>query len=188
MFQRIELNRRTLLTALVAGVLALMVSTGRAADDDAAASTSGTKTQSDVHVDSADVRLQSLIKQLGSPQFTIRRAAANEIRKIGPEAFDQLHAATEDSDPEIAASANYLMRQIAVRWIRSDDSATVKRLMRGYSDRDDGDRQRIIQMLAGLPEGEGVAGLCRVARFDRTPWAADPRSTWARSASPIRAR
>lgn len=120
-------------------------------------------------VDALDARLDDLIQQLGSPQFTTRRAAANEIRRIGPEAFDKLHSATENSDPEIASSANYLLRQIAVRWTRGDDTSSVKRLMRGYGDRNDADRRRIVQMLAGLPENEGVDGLCRVARFDRSP-------------------
>jgi tetratricopeptide (TPR) repeat protein len=116
-----------------------------------------------------DQQLDVLIRELGSPQYTVRRAAANEIRKIGPEAFDSLHAATESSDPEIAASASYLLRQIAVRWTKGDDSATVKRLMRSYGDREDGDRQRIIQMLSVMPSGEGVPALCRIARYDRTP-------------------
>ena len=48
---------------------------------------------------SFDARLDDLIQQLGSTQFTVRRSAAGEIRKIGPEAFDRLHAATEDADP-----------------------------------------------------------------------------------------
>lgn len=120
-------------------------------------------------VDPLDARLGELIRQLGSPQFASRQAAANEIRKIGPEAFDQLHAATESTDPEIAASAKYLLRQIAVRWTRSDDSTTVRRLMRGYGDRKDADRQWIIRELAGLSGDEGVPALCRVARFDRLP-------------------
>lgn len=119
--------------------------------------------------DSLDQRLEELVQGLGSPQYTVRRSAANEIRKIGPEAFDRLHAATESSDPEVAASANYLLRQIAVRWTKTDDSATVKRLMRSYGDREDADRQRIIQMLSAMPHGEGVTALCRIARYDRTP-------------------
>ncbi len=151
--------------ALALGAQALTASQSEAADDRSAVA----QQASDIKFDSSDARLQQLIKQLGSPQYTVRRAAASEIHKIGPEAFDRLHAATEDADPEIAASAGYLLRQIAVRWTRSDDSVLVRRLLRGYSDRDDADRQRIIQMLAGLPEGEGVAGLCRVARFDRSP-------------------
>jgi tetratricopeptide (TPR) repeat protein len=137
-----------------------------AADGD---TTAEAKKPDAVAFDSRDAQLDELIRELGNPLFTVRRAAANEIRKIGPEAFDRLHAATDDSDPEIAASANYLLRQIAVRWTRSDDSATVRHLMNSFGNREDIDRQRKIQTLAALPNGEGVAALCRVARFDRMP-------------------
>src|SRR5688500_8371851 len=50
-------------------------------------------------------RIEELIRQLGSPRYTERRAAANELRQIGAEAFDLLNAATGNSDPEVAASA-----------------------------------------------------------------------------------
>ncbi|MEX2092496.1 MAG: hypothetical protein WD971_07450, partial [Pirellulales bacterium] len=147
-------------------VLAVAVGPAWAADGDLAAAAMKPDAAA---IDSLDVRLDELIRELGNPQFTARRAAANEIRKIGPEAFDRLHAASDNSDPEIAASANYLLRQIAVRWTRSDDSATVRHLMNSFGNHEDIDRQRKIQTLAALPNGDGVAALCRVARFDRMP-------------------
>ena len=162
----------TSLMATTVVLLTLLVRSGSAADRDAPLAASSALPIADS--DSSDARIGELIRQLGSSQYTVRRSAANEIRKIGPEAFDQLHAATDSADPEIAANSRYLMRQIAVRWTRSDDSATVRRLMRGYDDRNDAERQRIIQMLAALSEHEGVAGLCRVARFDRTPLLSRP--------------
>ena len=103
-----------------------MVRPSTAAESVAKAAAAKPPKASPAELDSTDARIDELIQQLGSPQFAVRRAAANEIRKIGPEAFDQLHAATDDSDPEIAANANYLLRQIDVRWTRSDDSATVR--------------------------------------------------------------
>jgi tetratricopeptide (TPR) repeat protein len=160
--------RRALAIVLAVAVQALAIGPAWAADRDPAAAAAA-KQQAAAMIDPLDARLDELIRQLGNPQFTVRRSAANEIRKIGPEAFDQLHAASDDSDPEIAASANYLLRQIAVRWTRNDDSATVRRLMRGFGDREDAGRQQIIQLLAAMPNEEGVAALCRVARFDRTP-------------------
>lgn len=161
---------KTMPLALLAAGWCWLATPAFGADGDKVQHVSATANVSAVEgVDALDARLDDLIQQLGSPQFTTRRAAANEIRRIGPEAFDKLHSATENSDPEIAASANYLLRQIAVRWTRGDDSSSVKRLMRGYGDRNDEDRRRIVQMLAGLPENEGVGGLCRVARFDRSP-------------------
>lgn len=154
--------------AALATSLVFMLSHTRAADQ-ASTPTAAAASTAPTADDSLDEKLAELVRQLGSPQYTVRRAAANEIRNIGPEAFDRLYTATENSDPEIAASASYLLRQIAVRWTKTDDSATVKRLMRSYGDREDTDRQRIIQMLAAMPNGEGIPALCRIARYDRTP-------------------
>ena len=41
--------------------------------------------------------------------------------------------------------------------------------MRGFGDREDNERQRIVQLLAAMPNCEGVGALCRVTRFDRAP-------------------
>ncbi len=117
----------------------------------------------------ANKRIQELIRQLGDPRYTSRRGAANELRQIGAEAFDLLHAATGDADPEVAASAQYLLRQIAVRWVESDDSAAVRRLLRDYDRQPTDVRLRTIEDLTELPEGEGIVALCRIARFDRSP-------------------
>lgn len=116
-----------------------------------------------------DKHIQDLIHQLGSPRYSVRRAAANELRQIGAEAFDAIHAATENSDPEIAASANYLLRQIAVRWIYPDDPANIKTLLRQYGQETEAARKRTIEELARLPRNAGVPALCRIARFDRSP-------------------
>ena len=43
------------------------------------------------------------------------------------------------------------------------------RLLRDYDRQSDNTRLRRVQELARLAEGEGVAGLCRIARFDRSP-------------------
>jgi tetratricopeptide (TPR) repeat protein len=114
-------------------------------------------------------RIADLIRQLGSPQFAVRRTAAIELRQIGAEAFDLLNAATDDADLEVAASARYLLRQISVRWVRSEDSATVRGLLHEYGDRPDATRLLHVEMLARLSGGEGVAALCRIARYDRSP-------------------
>jgi tetratricopeptide (TPR) repeat protein len=114
-------------------------------------------------------RIAELIRQLGSPQFAVRRAAAIELRQIGAEAFDLLNAATDDADLEVAASARYLLRQITVRWVRSEDSATVRGLLHEYGDRPDATRLQHVETLARLSGGEGIAALCRIARYDRSP-------------------
>ena len=119
--------------------------------------------------DAANQRIQQLIRQLGDPRFAARRAAASDLRQIGAEAFDQLHAATSDSDPEVAASARYLLLRISVRWVQSDDSPDVRNLFRDYDRQPDNVRLRRVNDLAELADGDGVPGLCRIARFDRSP-------------------
>ncbi len=113
--------------------------------------------------------IRELIRELGHPRYTMRRTAANELRQIGPEAFDLLHAATNDADPEVAASARYLLRQITVRWVQNDDSPAVRALLRDFGERADESRLSRLDDLAKLSDGEGLAALCRVARFDRSP-------------------
>jgi len=114
-------------------------------------------------------RIQQLIRDLGSPRYTERRAAAKNLRQIGAEAFDLLHAATDDSDPEIAASANYLLRQIDVRWIQPDDSSAVRAVLRQYGQESEAARLQKVEELGNLSDATGVAALCRIARFDRAP-------------------
>jgi tetratricopeptide (TPR) repeat protein len=114
-------------------------------------------------------RIQELIRELGSPKYSARRTAASELRQIGAEAFDSLHAATENSDPEIAASANYLLRQITVRWVQADDAPLVRAILKPYSQEAEAARLQSVEQLARLPQGAGLAALCRIARFDRSP-------------------
>jgi tetratricopeptide (TPR) repeat protein len=129
----------------------------------------GQSLASTAQADSAKRHIQELISQLGDPRYATRRAAATELRQIGPEAFDLLHTATTSSDPEVAASSRYLLRQIAVRWVQSDDSPAVRAVLRDYDPKPDNGRLSSVQELAQLKDGEGVAGLCRIARFDRSP-------------------
>ncbi len=113
--------------------------------------------------------IEQLIRDLGSPRFTARKSAATELRQIGAEAFDSLYAATDDADPEVAASANYLLRQIPVRWVQSDDHPTVRVLMRQYAQETEARRLRSVEDLDKLSGGIGIAALCRIARYDRSP-------------------
>ena len=113
--------------------------------------------------------IQRLIRDLGNPQYTARRSASNELRQIGTEAFDLLYAAVDDADPEVSASANYLLRQIPVRWVQSDDPAAVRSKMRLFGQESESARLQRIEQLDKLANGAGTAALCRIARYDRSP-------------------
>lgn len=112
--------------------------------------------------------IQQLIRDLGSPHYTARRAAATELRQIGSDAFDLLDAATDNADPEVAASASYLLRQVPVRWVQSDDHPLVRAAMRNYGQESEARRLRRVEELNRLSAGKGVAALCRIARYDRS--------------------
>ena len=117
---------------------------------------------------SSKQHIQQLIQDLGSPQYTARRAASTELRQIGSDAFDLLDAATDNVDPEVAASATYLLRQIPVRWVQAEDHPSVRAQMRNYGQEPEARRLRRIDELDRLSDGKGIAALCRIARYDRS--------------------
>src|ERR1044071_3663019 len=94
---------------------------------------------------STKAHIQQLIRDLGSPHYTARRAAATELRQIGAEAFDLLDAATDNADPEVAASASYLLRQVPVRWAQADDHPLVRSQMRNYGQESEARRLRRVE-------------------------------------------
>ena len=112
--------------------------------------------------------IQQLIQDLGSSHYTARRAASTELRQIGSDAFDLLDAATDNADPEVAASANYLLRQIPVRWVGPDDHPLVRAQMRNYGQETEARRLRRVDDLDRLSNGKGIPALCRIARYDRS--------------------
>src|SRR4051812_16950184 len=70
------------------------------ADERPAKSRAGLPNTSDAAANSAKPtkeHIEQLIRNLGSAQYTARRAAASELRQIGAEAFDLLFAATDDA-------------------------------------------------------------------------------------------
>src|SRR4029079_6462768 len=112
--------------------------------------------------------VQLLIRDLGSPQYTARRAAAIDLRQLGTEVFDLLDAATDNADPEVAASATYLLRQIPVRWVQADDHPLVRAARRHYGQEPETRRLRGVEALDQISGGKGIAALCRIARYDRS--------------------
>ncbi|HEY2826785.1 MAG TPA: hypothetical protein VGJ04_04235 [Pirellulales bacterium] len=114
-------------------------------------------------------RVTVLIQQLGDPSYLVRQSAQNELGRIGPEAFDALSAAENDTDVEISSRAKYLVQQIRAQWIHTSDSPQVRRILDKYELLDDSARLQALRQLAFLPGDLGLAPLCRLIRFERSP-------------------
>ena len=50
-----------------------------------------------------------------------------------------------------------------------DDPAAVRRILRSYGESPDAVRESDVLELELLPKREGLAALCRIARYDRSP-------------------
>ena len=114
-------------------------------------------------------QIDKLIRQLGDKDYYVRQRAEDDLAHLGFEAFDALSAATTDEDLEIASRAKYLLRLMRVEWTLPGDSAEVKKCLRDYEYQDAAAREKAMQALAELPRGEGVAALCRLVRFEKSP-------------------
>jgi tetratricopeptide (TPR) repeat protein len=115
-----------------------------------------------------EARIASLIEQLGAEDFAAREKAQAELAQLGLEAFDTLHAAQHHHDPEIALRARYLVRSMSVRWFSESDSPEVVRILKGYGDLPEAERRNRMDRLGALEKQQGVAPLCRLARFETT--------------------
>ena len=113
--------------------------------------------------------IEQLIEELGSDQFVLRRRAEALLVELGAKAFDQLHSAEHHPDLEIATRAAYILQQIRIEWAHLDDSPVVRRLMLRYGEFSLEDRRQRINELSSLEQDEGLAALCRIARFDPSP-------------------
>ncbi len=113
-----------------------------------------------------DARIAELIKQLGAEDFTERERAQGELAELGLEAFDALHTAQNDNDPEISLRARHLVRSMNVRWFQESDPPDAVKILRGYGDQADGERKSRIDRLASLDNRQGIVSLCRLARFE----------------------
>src|SRR5690242_20436457 len=77
-------------------------------------------------------RVERLITELGSDEYSVRRRAEEQLLQLGPEAFDELKAAENNPDLEIAERIRYIVLRMRITWIRPDDSPAVRRLLAQY--------------------------------------------------------
>jgi hypothetical protein len=113
-----------------------------------------------------DARIADLIERLGAEEFNDRERAQNQLAELGLEAFDALHTAQNDNDPEISLRARHLVRSMNVRWFQDTDPPEAVKILRGYGDQPDDERKSRIDHLARLDNRQGIVPLCRLARFE----------------------
>jgi tetratricopeptide (TPR) repeat protein len=119
--------------------------------------------------DSLDKRIDQLIQQLGDRDYFVRQRAQADLAKLGFEAFDALSAAENHEDLEIATRAKYLLRLMRVNWTLETDPPEVKRFLEDYESLPADQRLNRMRSLSGLPGGAGLAALCRLVRFEKSP-------------------
>ncbi len=106
------------------------------------------------------------IEQLGSDRFTTRRKARRALADLGLPAFDQLLAARDHPDAEIAATARALTLDPDINWSRPTDSTDVIELLGQYRDENSADRRETIDRLSQLPPAVAASPLLRLARYE----------------------
>jgi tetratricopeptide (TPR) repeat protein len=115
------------------------------------------------------VRISGLISQLGDERYIVRQAAQNELSRIGPEAYDALTGAEGSPDIEISSRAKYLVQAIRVQWIHQSDSPQVRHILDKYELQDESGRLVALRQLADLQQDAGLAPLCHLLRFEKSP-------------------
>lgn len=113
--------------------------------------------------------VEQLIAQLGDDDYAVRRRAEEQLLTLGLQAFDALQAAEDHDDLEIAERVQFIVQQMAIDWVQADDPGDVRRLLARYGDLSEANRGDRVRQLAELDDRQGLAALCRIARFEQSP-------------------
>jgi tetratricopeptide (TPR) repeat protein len=113
--------------------------------------------------------VEQLIAELGSDEYAVRRRAEERLLRLGLDVYDELKAAEDHPDLEIAERIRYIVQRMRIAWIHADDAPEVRLLLSQYSELSEDGREARIGDLAALDDGAGLTALCRIARFDLSP-------------------
>ena len=113
-------------------------------------------------------KVHELVEQLGSRDYTVRRRAENQLRKLGVMALDALIDAEDHLDLEIATRAGYLAQGIEVPWSSPDDPPEVQAALHDYAWLSPKEKEDQIAGLVALPYDLCLPALCRIVRFERS--------------------
>ena len=109
--------------------------------------------------------IASLIEQLSDPNYSRRLRAQADLERIGVLALDQLHAASFHPDPQIAATARYVVQSHQFSWSWDTDPVSVRQILTQYGAADS-DKSVFIDQLQRLEHDEGFGALCRLVRYE----------------------
>ena len=113
-------------------------------------------------------RVDRLIEELGHRDYHIRQQAQAELVKLSYRAFDALSIATRHENLEVASRAAFLLRSMQVDWSKADDPAEVRENLADYEAQNMPTKLVRVRALAALPDGTGVAALCRLIRYEKS--------------------
>lgn len=106
------------------------------------------------------------IEKLGHANYATRVRAREELQRMGLQAFDALYAAQFHADSEIAMASRHLVSSLLVSWSTDTDPEPVRNALDEYGAQTETERQNRMDRLAELPNRQGLAALCRLARFE----------------------
>jgi tetratricopeptide (TPR) repeat protein len=110
--------------------------------------------------------IEDLIERLGSPSYATRIRARESLQQLGLEAFDSLHEAQFHADSEIAMTARHLVSSLMISWSKETDPESVRQALQDYGSQSETERSSRMEMLAVLPDRQGLEALVRLARFE----------------------
>lgn len=110
--------------------------------------------------------IMALIEKLGSDSYATRLRAKERLQRMGLEAFDALHLAQLHNDNEIAMAAAHLVSSLQVSWSKESDPPEVRDALNEYGAQTEDERRSRIEILAELPDRNGLAALARLVRFE----------------------
>ena len=113
-----------------------------------------------------ELEVKALIRQLGDPSFAARVRAREGLERMGLQAFDYLHEEQFNPDSEIAMTARFLVSSLLVQWHTDSDPPVVRETLNEYGAQSESERQNRMDRLAELPARQGLAALCRLARYE----------------------
>ncbi len=145
-------SRKRLLSLIGAGLAGLSISTSAAGDREPRQPSIG-----------------QLIEQLGHENYQTRLRAKEHLQRLGLEAFDELYAAGDHPDSEIAMTARRLVNSLSVSWAKETDPTQVREVLLEYGAQNASERESRIQRLAEITNHQGLTALTRLARFEQDP-------------------